>query len=99
MSLTLSTDAPNTVQNGAEWQECVTLFACAPNITTTAHFVGSGHFQAVYTSSREHTLHAPDVRSAIRSVPWGGCSHLYSHLLRSLDRSHRVLVSAATGPT
>ena len=98
MSLALPTGAPNTVQNGAEWQECVTLFACAPNITTTAHFVGSGHFQAV-TPSREHTLHAPEICFDIRLVPWRRCSHMYSHLLRSLDRSHSILVSAATGPT
>ena len=41
----------------------------AQNITTTAHFVGSGRFQAV-TPSGEHALHAPNVRSDIRSGPW-----------------------------
>ena len=35
--------------------------ARAKNITTTAHFVGSGRFQAV-TPSREHVFHAPHVR-------------------------------------
>ena len=52
--------------------------ARAQNITTTVHFVGLGRFQAV-SPSREHALHAPDVRSDIRSRPWRRCSHLCSH--------------------
>ena len=52
--------------------------ARAQNITTTAHFVDSGRVQAV-SPCREHALHAPDVRSDIRSRPWRRCSHLYSH--------------------
>ena len=43
--------------------------ARAHNITTAGHFVGSGRFQAV-SSSREHTLHAPEVRSDIWLVLW-----------------------------
>ena len=56
--------------------------ARAQNITTTAHFVGSGRFQAV-SPCREHVFHAADVRSDIGSRPWRWCSHLCSHLLRS----------------
>ena len=56
--------------------------ARAQNITTTVHFVGLGRFQAV-APSREHALHAPDVRSDIRFGPWCRCSHLCSHLLWS----------------
>jgi len=52
--------------------------ARAQNITTTAHFVDSGRVQAV-SPCREHALHAPDVRSDIRSRPWRRCSHLCSH--------------------
>ena len=51
--------------------------ARAPSLTTTAHFVGSGRFQAV-SSSREHALHAPDVRSDIRFGPWRRCSPLFT---------------------
>ena len=43
--------------------------ARAQNITTTAHFVGSGRFQAV-SPSKEHAFHAPDVQSDIRPRPW-----------------------------
>ena len=53
----------------------------------TAHFVGSGRFQAV-APSREHALHAPDVRSDIRFGPWRRCSHLCSHLPGSRGRSY-----------
>ena len=60
---------------------------CAPSLTTTAHFVGSGHFQAV-NPSREHTLHAPDIRSDIRFGPWRRCSHRCSHLLGSRGQSY-----------
>ena len=56
--------------------------ARAQNITTAAHFVGSGRVQAV-SPCREHTLHAPDVRSDIGSRPWRRCSQHCSHLLRS----------------
>ena len=56
-------------------------------MTTTAHFVGSGHFQAV-NPSREHTLHAPDIRSDIRFGPWRRCSHRCSHLLGSRGQSY-----------
>ena len=49
--------------------------ARAPSLTTTAHFVGSGCFQAV-SSSREHALHAPHVRSDIRSGMWRRCDLL-----------------------
>ena len=41
---------------------------CAKYHRTTAHFVGSGRFQAL-SPPREHMLHAPDVRSDIRSRP------------------------------
>ena len=43
--------------------------AGAQNMTTTAHFVGSGRFQALIPS-REHAFHAPHVRSDVRSRPW-----------------------------
>ena len=56
-------------------------------VTMTAHFVGSGRFQAV-SASREHAFHAPDVRPDIRFGPWRRCSHLCSHLPGSRGRSY-----------
>ena len=61
--------------------------ARAPSLTTTAHFVGSGRFQAV-SSSREHALHAPDVRSDIRFGPWRRCSPLFTPTAGAWGRSY-----------
>ena len=71
--------------------------ARAQNITTTVHFVGLGRFQAV-SPSREHVLHAPDVRSDIRSRPWRRCSHLYSHPGTAVG-VNSVVNTYATGAT
>ena len=55
----------------AENTSFLRFVARAQNITTTAHFVGSGRFQAL-TPSREHVFHAPHMSDQTLGRARGG---------------------------